>query len=167
MASGSAAPSAPASGSVAPSGSASAGPSASGGGGTIDIAAAGTAFDQSSLSAPAGQAFQIVFQIIDASVQHDVQIIDGSGNSVFKGDLVTGVSSVTYNVPALPAGSYTFDCIVHPAMTGTLTVKSRPARSSRLTDASISATRSPPIRSNSKSIRPDPGCMLPPVTNAP
>jgi plastocyanin len=31
--------------------------------------------------------------------------------------------TVTYDVPALPAGTYTFICIVHPNMTGTLTVK--------------------------------------------
>ena len=30
---------------------------------------------------------------------------------------------MTYSVPALAAGTYTFICIVHPNMTGTLTVK--------------------------------------------
>ena len=41
---------------------------------------------------------------------------------MFKGDIVTGPTTVTYDVPALPAGTYTFTCTVHPNMTGTLTV---------------------------------------------
>ena len=55
--------------------------------------------------------------------QHNVEIKDGSGKDVFKGDLVTGVTTTTYTVPALTAGAYTFNCTVHPNMTGTLTVK--------------------------------------------
>ena len=43
---------------------------------------------------------------------------------MFKGDLVTGPKKVTYNVPALKAGSYPFVCTVHANMTGTLTVGS-------------------------------------------
>ena len=35
----------------------------------------------------------------------------------------TGVTTTTYTVPALPAGTYPFICTVHPNMTGTLTVK--------------------------------------------
>lgn len=115
--------SATASGSATPSGSASAAPSPSSGGATINIAAANTAFDQSALNAPAGQGFQIVFQNNDASVQHNVEIKDGTGASVFRGALVTGVGSATYTVPALAAGAYTFNCTVHPSMNGTLTVK--------------------------------------------
>jgi plastocyanin len=41
---------------------------------------------------------------------------------VFLGDLVTGAAKVTYTVPALPAGDYTFNCTVHTNMTGTLKV---------------------------------------------
>ncbi len=41
---------------------------------------------------------------------------------MFKPDLLTGPGKTDYNVPALPAGTYTFYCIVHPGMTGTLTV---------------------------------------------
>jgi plastocyanin len=30
---------------------------------------------------------------------------------------------VVYDVPALPAGSYTFACTVHPNMTGSITAQ--------------------------------------------
>ena len=40
---------------------------------------------------------------------------------MFKGELVTGPAVVVYDVPALPAGQYSFVCTVHPNMTGTLT----------------------------------------------
>ncbi|MEA2607483.1 MAG: hypothetical protein QOI00_2240, partial [Chloroflexota bacterium] len=46
-----------------------------------------------------------------------------TGASVFKGAIVTGPAKVSYQVPALAAGSYRFLCDVHPTMTGTLTVQ--------------------------------------------
>ena len=41
---------------------------------------------------------------------------------LFRGDLVTGPAKVDYDVPALPAGTYYFQCDVHPSMNGTVTV---------------------------------------------
>jgi hypothetical protein len=32
----------------------------------------------------------------------------------FAGDLVTGPATATYDVPAIPAGTYFFHCDVHP-----------------------------------------------------
>ncbi len=80
------------------------------------------AFENGSLSAPADAAFQIEFENKDAGIPHNIAIKDPSGTEVFKGDIVTGPTTVTYDVPALPAGTYTFICTVHPNMTGTLTV---------------------------------------------
>jgi plastocyanin len=49
---------------------------------------------------------------------------DATGKNVFRGAIVQGGQSATYNVPALTAGSYYFHCDVHPTlMFGTLTVK--------------------------------------------
>jgi plastocyanin len=45
-----------------------------------------------------------------------------TGEEVFQGEIVTGPTQVTYDVPALPAGPYAFVCTVHPQMTGTLNV---------------------------------------------
>jgi plastocyanin/mono/diheme cytochrome c family protein len=109
----------------ASSGGASPSPAASVPAGTtvIEVTAQGIAFVQTDLAAPAGQTFQIKFTNQDASVQHNVEIKDGSGATVFKGDIITGVNTTTYTVPALAAGTYKFNCTVHPNMTGTLTVK--------------------------------------------
>jgi len=97
------------------------GPPASGA--TIPISAANTAFSTTTLEAPAGTPFSIAFSNNDNGVPHNVDILDANGGDVFKGDIVTGPTTVTYQVPALAAGSYQFRCIVHPSMTGTLTVK--------------------------------------------
>jgi plastocyanin len=104
--------------------SASAAPSSSGSAATvIKLVAANVSFDQSQLQAPAGKPFQIAFTNNDASVQHNVQIKGADGSDKFKGALLTGPGSTTYDIPALPAGTYTFSCVVHPTMTGTLTVQ--------------------------------------------
>jgi plastocyanin len=110
-----------ASGSAAPASVAPGSPGA--GVGTVSISAINTAFEQATVSAPAGQAFVITFDNKEA-VPHNIQIKDASGTSMFKGDIVTGPKQVDYQVPALPAGSYTFMCDVHPNMTGTLTAGS-------------------------------------------
>jgi len=118
-ASGSAVPSAAPSGSTAPS----AAPSSAGGGTVLDQVASGVQFQTTSLEAPADQAFQIAFDNQDAGIPHNIQIADASGAFVFEGDTVNGVAQITYNVPALKAGSYKFSCKWHPNMVGDLTVK--------------------------------------------
>jgi len=48
----------------------------------------------------------------------------GAAKSLFTGALVTGPKTVTYQVPALSAGTYYFRCDVHPTqMFGTFVVK--------------------------------------------
>ena len=108
-----------------PSGAPSAAPSGAPAVTVIKITAQNIAFDQTDITVPAGQPFQIEFTNNDAGIPHNIAIAEGSptGNVVFKGDIVTGVTTTTYNVPALQAGTYGFLCQVHPNMTGTLTVK--------------------------------------------
>jgi plastocyanin len=100
-------------------------PAASGGGTTLEIEAEGVAFKESTLTAPAGQAFKIDFKNKDAGTPHNVAIHQDSptGAEIFKGDIFPGVAEKTYDVPALQAGTYGFVCSVHPNMTGTLTVQ--------------------------------------------
>jgi len=114
--------------SPAPSGSASAAPSGSAGpsapaGATVSIVASGIAFTTTDVTAPADTPFVISFENQDAGTPHNVAIHDASGTEVFKGEIFNGVDTREYQVPALPAGSYTFTCTVHPTMTGNLTVE--------------------------------------------
>ena len=108
--------------------SASASAAASGGpvgsGADLQISAQGIQFSTKELQAPAGKAFSIAFENNDAGISHDVDILDATNTSVFKGAVFPGVATQTYQVPALKAGTYSFKCDVHPnVMTGTLTVK--------------------------------------------
>lgn len=86
------------------------------------IAAKGVAFDTKTLVVPAGRPFDLVFNNNDAGVPHNVQIDDSSARTttLFDGEVVTGVTSITYHVPALQPGSYYFLCKVHPSMNGTV-----------------------------------------------
>ncbi len=121
-----------AAGGGAPAGGGAAGGGAGGGSPTaapslpaadVSLGAQGIAYDQTSLTAPAGTAFTLAFDNRDAGVPHNVAIKDSSGKELFKGQIITGPDVVVYDVPALPAGQYTFVCSVHPNMTGTLTVQ--------------------------------------------
>ena len=88
--------------------------------GDVVLIAQASKFDKAELTVPAGEAFTIGFQNLDAGVTHDVAIAGPSGIA-FNGEDVPTVGSITYEVPALEAGSYTFLCTFHAAMTGTLT----------------------------------------------
>ena len=73
---------------------------------------------------PAGKPFTIAFDNEDDGTPHNIEIKDASGASAFKGEVFNGVATKVYDVPPLPAGSYTFLCIVHPTtMTGTATIQ--------------------------------------------
>jgi plastocyanin len=92
---------------------------------SLTITASGIAFDTDSLEVPADTPFQIVFANNDAGIPHNVAIHEGSptGPAVWTGEIFNGVETRTYDVPALPAGTYGFVCTVHPNMTGTLTAR--------------------------------------------
>src|SRR5207247_7679075 len=86
-------------------------PTAPGGGG-VTIAAHQLAFDQKTVNAPAGKAFDLTFDNQAPGIPHNVSIYADStaATTLFKGDLVTGPKSIVYHVPPLPAGSYFFRC---------------------------------------------------------
>jgi len=115
----------------APSVAASAAPTASAGSGeapasgAVAITASALAFEQAEVNAPAGEPFQIEFTNNDAGTPHNVAIHrgDASGEEVFKGEIINGVATKAYDVPALDAGAYAFVCSVHPTMVGTMTVE--------------------------------------------
>jgi plastocyanin len=93
---------------------------------SLSIAAKDITYNKSCLAAPAGKAFTIKFDNADA-LPHNVTILTShtATDSFFSGDLLTGPNkSTTYNVAALPAGTYHFHCMIHPdQMNGTFVVK--------------------------------------------
>jgi plastocyanin len=91
----------------------------------VTIVAQNIQYTTTTASAPAGKPFTIAFNNEDAGTPHNVSIHTGGagGQQVFLGKIVTGPIIEIYDVPALPAGSYTYVCSVHANMTGTLTVK--------------------------------------------
>lgn len=88
---------------------------------TIEIKADNLAFDIDSFEVPAETDFCINFENLEA-VPHNVAIYDG-GDALFTGDPLNEAGSITYQVPALPAGEYRFICDFHPRdMVGDVTV---------------------------------------------
>jgi plastocyanin len=109
----------------APSAEGSQAPGPSPGSGGVQIGATGIAFEEASVTAPAGAPFQIQFTNNDAGTPHNVSIHkeNAGGAEVFKGEIFNGVATKTYDVPALDPGTYAFVCSVHPTMVGTLTAQ--------------------------------------------
>jgi cytochrome c oxidase subunit 2 len=88
---------------------------------TIEIAADNTEFDIGEFEVPADTEFCIAFANLE-NVPHNVAIYDG-GEALFTGSFLNEAGEITYNVPALPAGEYSFICDAHPQdMVGDVTV---------------------------------------------
>ncbi|HEX5451034.1 MAG TPA: cupredoxin domain-containing protein [Candidatus Limnocylindrales bacterium] len=118
-------PALPTTAAAAAGGDARAGGTATVASGTVDITASNLKFSVATIEAPAGTPFHIAFTNSD-SLPHNLAIYDSKqlAKMLFRGDVVQGPSSADYAVPALPAGTYWFQCDVHPgAMFGTLVVK--------------------------------------------
>jgi plastocyanin len=88
------------------------------------IVAQNVQFTTSTLSLPADKPVTLTFDNKD-STAHNVGIFDKKGGKeLFKGSVVTGPTSTDYKVSPLKAGTYYFQCDIHPdSMNGTLTVK--------------------------------------------
>ncbi len=87
----------------------------------VTVVAKDIAFQTTAVTVKAGSPVSIVFDNQDGA-PHNMAITDANGQGVFKGEIVSN-SKVTYTVPALAAGTYTFICEVHPNMKGTITAK--------------------------------------------
>jgi glucose/arabinose dehydrogenase/plastocyanin len=93
---------------------------------TITLTAKNTAFDTNRISVPAGSKVVMTFINNDADLPHNFALYTDStaSTTIFKGELITGVKTVTYTftAPSKP-GNYFFRCDVHPEMmTGTFVV---------------------------------------------
>jgi cytochrome c oxidase subunit II len=98
-------------------------PSGQAAGPTIPLVAKNVKFDQSTLTAPA-TGFTIHYDNQDAGTPHDFVVLDSGGTKVYGSPAITGVKTEDFPVPPIPAGTYKFECSIHPAlMFGTLTVQ--------------------------------------------
>ena len=97
---------------------------AEGGGGGTAVSAANVAFDTDTLELKAKTEETIPFTNEDTA-EHNISIYedDSASKELFKGDVIPGGQEITYEIPALPKGEYYFQCDVHPAMNGTVTVQ--------------------------------------------
>ena len=103
------------------------GPSGASGGSAaqLTLKSKDSKFVETSLEAPAGQAFDIEFENADTGTIHNVSIYtnDSATKSVYTGGLFSS-GTQTEHVPALDAGTYYFRCDFHPTtMSGELTVR--------------------------------------------
>jgi plastocyanin len=99
-------------------------PPPQGGGTVLDVVAKNVQFDVKELTAPANQPFTIHFDNQDAGTPHDVDILDSTGKKVEDNKDFSGVATMDYQEKPLPAGTYKFECSIHPTiMFGTLTVQ--------------------------------------------
>jgi plastocyanin len=100
-----------------------------GGGATVQpstVTAQGLAFDTNTITIPADTPAKLTFDNKDAGTQHNIAIYQSEAdltNPLFRGEVVTGPTTTTYDIPALKPGTYYFHCDVHPTMNGTATVR--------------------------------------------
>jgi hypothetical protein len=116
----------------------SASPSSTGtsGGGTcspdgteLEIEAEDTRFDTDCLVAPADTPFTITLENADPDIPHNLAIFvddpaeNPAAEPLFRGPLLTGPGTTTYQVEPISVGTYFFHCDVHPTqMFGTFVV---------------------------------------------
>jgi plastocyanin len=88
------------------------------------IASDSLKWDRAELKIPAGTAFELVYENREGPPHNVAIYTDGSANTpVFVGEIISGPKTVTYQVPAIEAGTYFFRCDVHPDMQGTVTAE--------------------------------------------
>lgn len=94
-------------------------------GDSLAVVAEDISWDTDCLAVAAGQAFTISMDNKD-TVPHNLAILASHSATevLFRGELTQGPKQVTYEAPALEAGTYAFHCEVHPTeMRGTFVVR--------------------------------------------
>lgn len=100
-----------------------------GGGATVQpatVVASGLSFDTDALTIPANTPSSLELDNRDAGTSHNIAIYPSStdlSTPLFRGDVITGPGTTTYHIPPLDPGTYYFHCDVHPAMSGSVTVR--------------------------------------------
>jgi len=83
----------------------------------LDISAVGTSFDTTCLVGPATKGFTISFDNKATGIPHDLDVYDKQGGtSLASTPVATGPVQQSLDVKPLDAGTYYFQCDVHPAL---------------------------------------------------
>lgn len=92
--------------------------------GAVEISAADLAFNVATIEATAGEAFTITL-VNNDSAPHNITIFTEEGGQKLgeTGPTADGGQTVETAVEALDAGTYYFQCDIHPEMNGTLVVE--------------------------------------------
>jgi plastocyanin len=92
--------------------------------GALTITASSLQFDAECLVFPADESVTVTLEN-DDSQSHNFAIYTDSSKSsqVFSGEIIDGGESIENVIDALEAGTYYFDCSVHPGMSGSLIVE--------------------------------------------
>ena len=93
--------------------------------GEITLTAESLAFDTACLALPAGETVTLRLVNAEDAEPHNVAIYTDSSRStqLFAGEIISGGELIEYEVPALEAGTYYFNCTVHPGMRGNVVVQ--------------------------------------------
>lgn len=92
----------------------------------LQLVAEGGKWNKYTLTAPAGKVWHVRVVSQEPIGHHNFVVASGPTfpERIYTGKNLLPKATVTYDVPALPAGSYLFICTVHPeTMTGTLTIR--------------------------------------------
>jgi plastocyanin len=90
----------------------------------VQLGAENITFEHDTITLAANTDVEIQFDNNDREVQHNITILgQDPTRPIFRGQLVTGVATVTYTFHAPAAGEYRFQCDIHPTqMKGTVKV---------------------------------------------
>ena len=86
----------------------------------ITLVAHNTRLDPTCLAAAAGKGLEVRFDNQDGGARHNFSVysadpaVDSNAKALFRGMIVQGPAMITYEVPPLAAGTYHFQCDVHP-----------------------------------------------------
>lgn len=101
-------------------------PGASDSGKVVKLVAHGGKWDLKTMTAPAGQIWHVTVESQESIGHHNFVVASGPAfdERMFTSENLLPGTTVTYDIPAFPAGNYLFICTVHPAdMTGMLTIR--------------------------------------------
>lgn len=111
---------------------------------TLSVTAANLAFDAKQLLLKSGSPLEINLTNQD-TVPHNIAIYrtpqdaQAQTASLFKGTLINAGARTSYRVPPLQVGTYYFQCDIHPAMNGAVTVEEAPAEPPEPEEVDITA----------------------------